>query len=181
MDFVFLMILIFIASAIFNAINNSQQKKGSEDEKRSRPGTGSPVSPSSNEEKEGQDRPWGDLRKQFDDMAEHPTKRMPRAEAEIHREEQNSNDNEMSNAHSEYEQQKERMQRKKREAERRLQQNTDVSTPSSENQNRHRQELQTTSFQDLSSNDVVKGVIWSEVLGEPRSRKPHKTNRMARR
>lgn len=164
---------------IFNAIgNNAQQKKEREQRERSRPGTGPPTNRPSSEQGSN-DREgglFGELRKQFEDVMndneEHPTQRAPRAESEVYRDEKT----ETSDGRREYERERERLRRESREAKRRLE-NTETPPMTVDKKNRPRQSVP---FGDLSGNNVVKGVIWSEVLGEPKSKRPHKTNRMIR-
>ncbi|AXF54688.1 hypothetical protein [Salicibibacter kimchii] len=177
MDLLFIFILIFIAMSIFNSISNAQQKK--EGGRGSRPGTGPARHPSSDapgNDRQGEGSTFGDLKRQFEDMMndEHPTERAPQADRDVYQEE---NTREASSAHAEYEQQWERLRRERENAKRRLE-NTDVpvAAPGSE-----KQQHEGLPFNNFSENDVVKGVIWSEVLSEPRARKPHRTNRMMKR
>ncbi|QDI89773.1 hypothetical protein EPH95_00120 [Salicibibacter halophilus] len=178
MDLLFIFILIFIAMTIFNAISNAQQKK--EGGGRSRPGTDparQPSSDTSGNDRQGGGGAFGDLRRQFEDMMnedDRPTEQTPRAERQVYREE---NTTETSSAHAEYEQQRERLRRERENAKRRLE-NADAPVAAPSRQSRKNEALP---FSALSGNDVVKGVIWSEVLGEPRARKPHRTNRMMKR
>ena len=102
-----------------------------------------------------------------------PTEQSPRAERQVYREE---NTTETSSARTEYEQQRERLRRERENAKRRLENADAPAAPS-----RQSRKTEALPFSDLSGNDVVKGVIWSEVLGEPRARKPHRTNRMMKR
>ncbi|QQK75821.1 hypothetical protein HUG15_09745 [Salicibibacter cibarius] len=178
MDLLFVFILIFIATTIFNAISNA--KKKNESEQRSRPGTGPPRQPSSDasgNDHQGEGSTFGDLRRQFEEMMrdddDHPTERAPQADRHVHRE---GSTTETSSAHEEYEQQRERLRRERENAKRRLE-NTDAPMVAP---GKKRRQSEAFSFNNLSGKDVVKGVVWSEVLSEPRARKPHRTNRMVK-
>ncbi|QQK79683.1 hypothetical protein HUG20_07165 [Salicibibacter cibi] len=176
MDLLFIFILIFIATTIFNSISNA--KKKNEGEQRSRPGTGpsrQPSSDASGNDRQGEGSTFGDLRRQFEDMmrdAEHPTERAPQAERQVYREDNSTT--ETSSAHAAYEQQRERLRRERENAKQRLE-NTDAPAVAP---GKKKRQSEAFPFNNLSGKDVVKGVVWSEVLSEPRARKPHRTNRM---
>ncbi|GAJ99101.1 hypothetical protein [Geomicrobium sp. JCM 19055] len=188
MDFIWIVLIMFIVSSLINMFTQKQQKQQQE---RQKPGTGGQPQdvnrqPSQGNQREQQptqeqDNPFGDLGKQLEEMfgggqqqrTDHPTERQPEANTEMYSEARQNDEVVVSDEMKEYERKREEARKRRLEAEQQLKD----KVVNLESKRRVADASQAVSFKNITSKDVVQGMIWSEILTEPRGTKPHRIRR----
>ncbi|MFB4161761.1 hypothetical protein ACE1TF_17960 [Geomicrobium sp. JSM 1781026] len=189
MEIIGIIILMMIISSIMNLFTNS--KKTNE---RSKPGTGPRPQETQQSERtetstrESQESPFGDLGKQLEEMfgggseeqQERPTSRQPRADSTLSQPEQQETSSPDSTVVSkemqEFEKRREEARNRKKQAEQELQAKTKELQAKQKRIATRVDEGELVSFKNISRKDIVQGMVWSEILTEPRGTKPHRTN-----
>ncbi|EZH67822.1 hypothetical protein DH09_07820 [Bacillaceae bacterium JMAK1] len=188
MDFIWIMLIMFIVSSLINMFS---QKKQKQEQERQKPGTsGQPQStnsqPSQGNQREQQptneqESPFGDLGRQLEEMfgggqeqrTDHPTERQPQANTDMYSEAKQNDEVVVSDEMKEYERKREEARKRRLEAEQQLKD----KVANLESKRRATDAAAAVSFKNITSKDVVQGMIWSEILTEPRGTKPHRIRR----
>ncbi|TMW73859.1 hypothetical protein [Alteribacter natronophilus] len=175
--------LIFILLSIFGGIGNANRDEGG-GQQRQRPQRQPARDSRDNRNNRGEDEvSWRDIILQESEDT-HPTDRQPRAESEMYRTERSDSRNtpsrdeyaadnrgrrELAESNDQLSEQYSEMKARKKEAERRAKKlGSDSPLIEKEPKKKSRIELD---FSEISGEDAVKGVVWSEILGPPKGRR----------
>lgn len=138
---------------------------------------------SQQEDKQKKEIDWKSIFQQETDETpsqQRPTKPVPEAEGELVKPEEKS-----SNAaqHEQYSQQMEELRKKQEEARQKAEKvgrSTVHENALDQAATRSTQPASGARFVPTSRRDVIQGVVWSEILGEPKARRPYPTSGMKR-